>query len=1269
MKKTMMLLTATLTGLLFAAPEWEDETIYQVNREPARAALLPTAEGTVVSLNTPTSEYSKGGPACLPGVWKFHFSMTPEGRAKDFWKPGFNTSTWDTIEVPLSWQIAGYGTPIYSNELYPFKVNPPSVTSEPPKNWTAFKERNSVGSYVRTFTLPKDFNKGKVYLRFDGVESAYYVWLNGEKVGYSEDTFTAGEFDITPYLKSGQNVLAVEVYRWSDGSYLEDQDFWRLAGIFRDVTLFSTPAVQIRDVWVRSSLANDYATGTVAGDVWVRNASDKASAATPLTVKIGDVYSQILNVPALEPGQEIKLELPSASIANIACWTAETPTLYPVTVSLGNGDARSFNTGFRRIELSSKGELLVNGKSVILKGVNRHEMDPDRGRAITRERMEQDAKLIKSLNANAVRTSHYPNHPYWYELCDKLGIYVMDEANIELHELRHQGAYLNKRESWHDAYAFRVQNMFQRDKNHASIIMWSLGNESGPGKNLEDQGDWLKATDPSRPVHYADFPENSPHNDMDSAMYRNHNDLRNIAQRNTHRPFVHVEYAHSMGNACGNFTDYIKIYEEYPRMIGGFIWDFVDQSLRADKDPKTGLYKVNPYKGKALVWGSLFGDEPNFGDFSDDGVFTADRLPKGQFWEIKHAHQYFGFAWNSETKQLTVTNKYFHKTAVGYNLYDGKGKKIAALPSLAPGASITVPVDTQTKPGCDCVVFVSKEELNRDNFMTEAEAWYAIPQTQDVPPPPKFERAKGPEAPLEVKKLADGGICVTTAKRGPKMIFRNGTLAQIISNGKELLAEAPQFTLYRAPISNDRWIKYGATWQSLIDQTNTCNSMTWRKIPDRSGDKEGGPRQDAVQIIANMSTQGGNVPYNYTLVWTVFMNTITCEGVFYPQSDEEIIPRLGFQLGVNKNMQDVAYCALGPWENYCDRQDASWQGYFKHKVEDFFIPYSATQEYGNREKARWVLLSDGDDGLAFFPSTFGNTFAFSVNQWDAATVHRARIPAELPTPTATWLHIDYAQTGIGNGSCGPRPWAEDLAYNKPFTFGFAVRFGSRPFNKPHPFCATAGLPLIVRDSKQQVTISTDRPNAKITYSINGGEQKAYTGPFKLESGTVEATVLPEGDDLPTPALKRTFAKEIARTAWKVVEVSSEEPGEGNAAHVFDGKPKTYWHTDWRNVHPDYPHSFTLDFGEMQKIAGVKLLPRTDELNGLIGKCRIEVSEDGKKWTKVFEGDTGWTAKSRQWKTLEFGKTTPARYLRFTALKPAIQGHIWATLSELSLIAE
>lgn len=1254
----------TLTAICLAsatamAVEWEDEKIFEVNREPARASLMPADEDNVMSLN---------------GTWKFHFVKRPGERPADFWKSGYDVSGWDDIEVPLTWQMAGYGTPIYSNEQYPFRIDPPRVTSEPPKSWTAYEERNSVGSYVRTFEVDEDFSKGRLYLRFDGVESAYYVWVNGTYVGYSEDSFTAGEFDVTDLVKPGANTVAVEVYRWCDGSYLEDQDFWRLAGIFRDVTLFTVPDLWIRDIWVRSGLEKDYRTGTVEGSVIVRNAGKTPSEPTAVTVSVGDVYEQTLSVPALRPGTETELVLPKGTVPDVKRWTAETPNLYTVTAELGDGaDERTFETGFRTVEVGPQGQLLINGVSVILKGVNRHEMDPDRGRAVSLERMEQDVRLMKALNFNAVRTAHYPNNPAFYELCDRYGLYVCDEANIEAHELRNIGRSLNNVPSWAPAYKFRVVNAFERSKNHPSVIMWSLGNETGGGRNLEVCGDWLMEKDPTRLVHYCDFPWGSKHNDMDSAMYRTFDSLRDIAKQHKDRPFLHVEYAHSMGNACGSFDEYMKIYETYPRMIGGFIWDFVDQSLRGDRDPQTGLYRLNPYKGKALVWGGLFGDRPTFNDFCDNGVVTAERKPKGQASAIKHAQQYFGFAWDDRTNTLTVTNKYFHRTAEGYALYDAEGDCLAELPALKPGESTKVTLQPEPASATeDWPVFVSDRDFDVNDIVRSAEAWFAVPRTLDRAYAKDFVMPLSlADEPMTALPEAYAGALPRVTKDGDNVltvsfegedapdtafVFRRGVLAGIRSGDRELLASPAEFSLYRAPIGNDRWIKGSGTWLSLRGQTNVCRSMSWGTFEKP---------YPGVRIVAEMRTEGGNIPYDYTLVWTVVGDTVVCDGAFYPGSPEEVIPRLGFTLGLKKSFDSVTYAGLGPYENYVDRKTAVWHGVFESSVEDFYIPYSKTQEHGGRQEIGWVRLSDGDDDLCVFPTDPARPFGMSVAQWDAKTLAGVNLPAELPASDRTVLNIDYAQTGLGNASCGPRPLPEYLVYNQPFTFGFAVRLGDRPVELGP---STAGAVLIVRDAKNRVTVSPAVAGTPVEVSVDGGAFRPYTGPFELVSGRVAARAVAAEGCVPLPEFTRTFVREVRRAAWKVVAVSSEEPGEGNANHLFDNNPKTYWHSDWRNVHPDYPHSVTIDMGAEETVSAVRMLPRMDEINGLIGEATLELSADGKTWTTVFRGKTGWTPQSRGWKTFPLKAPVKARFIRLTATKPAIAGQIWATLSELGIEA-
>jgi hypothetical protein len=610
---------------------------------------------------------------------------------------------------------------------------------------------------------------------------------------------------------------------------------------------------------------------------------------------------------------------------------------------------------------------------------------------------------------------------------------------------------------------------------------------------------------------------------------------------------------------------------------------------------------------------------------------------------------------------LTITSKYFHKRTQDLALYNDKGKRLASLPDLAPGESCTISLPrTQTEPCLDEVVFIADATLNTKKLAIEsfAEAWHIIKT-----PTPAHVRATPSFVPPVKATYEEKNGTLVVKNDTSTLIFKDGVLASLVCDGKEMIEEPLSFNLYRAPVNNDRWIKGSATWRSLYYQQNECLEMTYRTV-------DTGIDANIIQVVAKMKTKGGSVPYNYTLVWTVLANTITVEGVFNPTSPEEVIPRLGFTMAVSKDLQEVAYEALGPWENYSDRKDSVWRGRFKTTVEDLFVPYSETQENGNRCEAHWFMVGDTKKALCFFPAMTGNFFNFSILPWDARTLFDSRVPGALPASEKVWINIDYAQTGLGNGSCGPRPLPQYLVYNKPFVFGFAMRYGERPF-RTKPYCETAGLAVVSRDAKNMVTVTPYRPDVKVEVTLNDDTANTfvYTAPFKFESGKVTVKTIPSNPAslIPMPATTTTFAREVARAAWKVVDVSSEEPGEGNVAQVFDNNPKTYWHSDWRNVHPDYPHHFILDFGDSNAIAGVKLLPRNDTVNGLIGECQIEFSADGKTWETAFKGKTGWTEANRSLVTLDFKKTYQARYVRFTATAPAIKGHIWATLSEFSII--
>jgi len=568
--------------LLAAHPDWETEQVVGRNKEHGRAPSLPyPSRDSAIQATREATPYHRS----LNGEWRFHWSPDPDARPVDFFAPEYDVSDWDEIPVPSNWQMHGYGTPLYSNIPYPFKKDPPRVMGEPPRDFTNFEERNPVGSYRRTFEIPTGWAGRQVFIQFEGVDSAFYLWLNGQQVGYSQGSRTTALFNITKHLKDGSNVLAAEVYRYCDGSYLEDQDFWRLSGIYRDVTLWSTGNLHIRDFFVHTDLDDAYRDAILSVDVEVKNFAEEGKAFEVEAELIDDrgqtVFKGASVSGRVERGGTATPEV-SKSVANPLKWSAEQPNLYRLVLTLKNenGEVAEVTTctvGFREVEIRDK-FLLVNGKRIYLKGVNRHEHDPVAGHAVTVESMISDIKLMKQFNINAVRTSHYPDDPVWYDLCDKYGLYVIDEANIESHGMGYGQESLAKDPAWKKAHLDRIERMVERDKNHPSVIIWSMGNEAGNGVNFHACYDWIHERDSSRPVHY-ERAGGDRNTDIRCPMYAGIKQIVNYATGNPDRPLILCEYAHAMGNSVGNLQDYWAAIETHDHLQGGFIWDWVDQGL------------------------------------------------------------------------------------------------------------------------------------------------------------------------------------------------------------------------------------------------------------------------------------------------------------------------------------------------------------------------------------------------------------------------------------------------------------------------------------------------------------------------------------------------------------------------------------------------------------------------------------------------------------------------------------------------------------------
>ncbi len=584
---SLPVLAALMTSGGHAAErDWENEQVFGRHKEEPRvsAMVYPSAQLAIQDQRDTSAWFQS-----LNGPWRFHWSADPDHRPRDFFEPQFDVTAWDQITVPGNWQTQGYGVPLYSNIPYPFQKDPPRVMGEPPANFTNFAQRNPVGSYRRTFQVPGDWQGRQVFMQFDGVDSAFYLWVNGQLAGYSEESRTPALFNVTKYVREGENVVAAEVYRYSDGSYLEDQDFWRLSGIFRDVYLWSAGDQHIRDFFVRSDLDEVYRNATLAVEMDLANFAQQAASCSVEVALWDDQQRQVAETRvdsiSIEPEGRRQVSTARVTVANPAKWTAETPNLYTLLLTLKDASGNTLEVcghkiGFRTVEIRG-GQLLVNGQAVYLKGVNRHEHDPVTGHTVSRESMIRDIELMKQFNINSVRTAHYPNDVLWLKLCDEYGLYVIDEANIESHGMLYGRESLAKDPKWQAAHLDRIRRMVERDKNHASSIIWSMGNEAGNGVNFEACYKWIKQRDPSRPVHYerAELADNT---DIYCPMYAPIEHLTQYASQPQRRPLILCEYAHAMGNSVGNLQDYWDAIESHDQLQGGFIWDWVDQGLLTD---------------------------------------------------------------------------------------------------------------------------------------------------------------------------------------------------------------------------------------------------------------------------------------------------------------------------------------------------------------------------------------------------------------------------------------------------------------------------------------------------------------------------------------------------------------------------------------------------------------------------------------------------------------------------------------------------------------
>ena len=1304
MKKTYLLLLTglicssawadgTLGGYFYnqqAAPtgwEWQSPDSVAVNKQQPHAWFFSFRNVEEARKVLPeNSSYWKS----LDGLWKFHWAPNPDKRPKDFYRTDYDVSQWDDIKVPMNWNLAGlqkdgnnkYGDPLYSNQRVIFQHSwqpmndwKGGVMRTPPANWMTYRNRNEVGSYRRTFSVPADWKGQQIYLNFDGVDSFFYLYINGKYVGFSKNSRNLAEFDITPYLnKEGEeNTVAVEVYRHSDGSFLESQDMFRLPGIFRTVALVAKPQVQVRDIKAIPDLDETYSHATLHISAQLQNLSKKAIKGYTLQYSLyaNRLYSDDNNlmegvtastplVGKLNSKGEIVLETTLDAANKVKLWSAEAPYRYTLVGELKDAKGRTVQTfstivGFRKVEIketpAEKDEFglagryyYLNGQPIKLKGVNRHENNTLLGHTATREQMENEIFLMKRGNINHVRNCHYPDAPYWYYLCDKYGIYLEDEANLESHEYYYGKQSLSHVPEFRNAHIARNMEMVHATVNHPSVVIWSLGNEAGPGKTFVDCYNAIKAYDTSRPVQYE---RNNDIVDMGSNQYPSIAWVQGAVQGKykLKYPFHISEYAHSMGNACGNLIDYWDAIESTNFFMGGAIWDWVDQALNK-QDPVTGQ--------TYWAYGGDFGkdNKPNDGMFCMNGILRPDFSPKAQYYEVKKVYQNVGVkAVDMKQGQIEIFNKNYFEPLRNYQIVWSLYKDGVCISKNQPlqGAKnivgprekgfYTLPYDyASLDPKSEYFVTV-QFLLGKD--MPWAAKGYPQMEEQlrvkgaDVAAPSIATVAKNGKAmKLSVDKAAKRAN-INGGNFQVAFDLNTGAIYSLKYGSQDIIKDGngPKLDAYRAPTDNDAGIGYHNAWfkNGLYDLQHVVKNWNYTAKKDgtyqldftvESQGKEGcdvnySNRDRDPESCYNFEKNkhaltDTDLKFTSRQIYTIYKDgSIEMQSAIGANRSKVILPRIGYSMVLPSELNQYDYYGRGPVNNYNDRKTSQFIGWYHSPVAEQGIMLPKPQAQGNREEVRWcAVTNDSQQGVVFISDS---TMSASALPWSQQELTLAAHPYQLPKSSGTHLHLDAKVTGLGGASCGQGgPLTPDQVRSTPTTFGFIIRPA-----------------------------------------------------MKSELGNI-VKVSATGREMVKEMMKK-MQQNQQTSGLQIAFASSQEPDEGDAAYLVDGDPSTFWHTMYSITLAKYPHWVDFDAGKQKVIKGFTYLARQDgSLNGCIKDYEIYVSNDNKTWGEpILKGHFEKTAKLQK---VMLNKPVKARYFRLRALNEQ-NGQDYASGSEFTLITE
>ncbi len=1015
--------------------EWENPAVYELNKEKPHATfvLYENAE------KARRDDYSKSAfYQSLNGDWKFNLVKKPADRPQDFYKVDFNDSDWNTIPVPSNWEIEGYDIPIYTNIVYPFPKNPPFVDNE----------YNPVGTYRRSFTVPAGWKDKEVLLHFASVSGYMNVYVNGKKAGMSKVAKSPSEFDITPYLKEGENQLAVQVFRWHDGSYLEDQDFWRLSGIERDVYLRALPKLTVWDFFIKGDLDAQYKNGLFSAAVDLREFKDNQTKNAKLAIDLYDqqgrkVFSEEKSIA--DPAQQVNF---SGTVKNVAKWSAETPNLYTSVITLkdeaGKNIAVTANkVGFRKVEIKDS-QLHVNGMPIVVKGVNRHEHDDVLGHVPSHETMMEDIKLMKQYNINAVRTSHYPHDPEWYKLADEYGLYLVDEANIETHAMgaEHQGRWDKSKHPaylplWAPAHMDRIVRLVERDKNHPSVILWSMGNECGNGPVFHEAYKWIKERDNSRFVAFEQAGRDS-NTDIVSPMYPTIKHMKEYADSPQERPFIMCEYSHAMGNSNGNLLELWEVINSSKHMQGGFIWDWVDQGLKAEDDNGRTFWAY----GGDLGGYHLQNDE----NFCANGLVAADRTPHPGLHEVKKVYQNIRIKEKDLSKGLITVENLFDFTNL--DKYNFKWQ-LYKNGELQKEDNFTVKLDPHQQKDVKLKIPAVNTKDGEEYFLNVFAVTKGVSELMESGHEIAREQLAIGKSNYFAKPAAGGSLKIN--REGNKLMFEaggisgefdteRGHLSRYTQNGKSAMGKFPEPYFWRAPTDND----FGNKMPERLGIWRSAH--TSRKVKNV---EVGEQSAEGLPVKVEYELSDINVPY--TVDYLIRNDgaiqvtaSIDMEGRDLPE-----LPRFGMRMELPKEYENLQYYGRGPWENYSDRKSSSFVGIYEDKVENQFTAnYIRPQENGYKTDVRWLKLTNanGEGILIEGAQPLGfSALNYMTEDLDPGMNKKQQHPTDLRERDRVYLHVDLKQRGVGGDtSWGAYPYREYRLEDDKYTYTYQIKPVSKP---------------------------------------------------------------------------------------------------------------------------------------------------------------------------------------------------------------------------------